>query len=121
MPHAGAPALPFSLDVGGLDYANLAAGFSCKEQTHPADANVWRWTGADCTTCACPGPTRPRAGGLTLTLRLSAGPPERAVPSAQRRPAGSRPPPTVPGSPACCLLPAPAQVTMAAVGGAWAA
>jgi hypothetical protein len=101
----GVPSLPFSLDIGGEDYKYLVAGFSGQERTpRTDDPNYWRWTFPD-AFLRVPWSDAAKARGGTITLRLSAGPPERAV--------HAPPPPgttlrrgEVPDTP---LVPAPAQ------------
>ncbi len=74
------PTLPLRVDIGGADYATLVAGWAGKERTLPTDPDTaqWRWAGHD-ALLRLPWPVAARQSGATLTLRLSAGPKERAV------------------------------------------
>jgi hypothetical protein len=68
---AQAPAWPYKLDVGNMDYPNLVTGFYIQERA-PSDQSDWRWTG-DHAIVRLPWPTQP--GGTTLaggklTVRL---------------------------------------------------
>jgi hypothetical protein len=103
------PTLPYRLDIGGLDYTSLVAGFSGKEKTHATDPDSaqWRWTFDD-AYLRLPWPDAARRSGATVTLRLSAGPATRAVHAA-----------AAPGAKAGAetpLVAAPALVTVSAGG-----
>ncbi len=68
---AAQSALPFSIDVGDMDYKWLVAGFY-KQEHAQGDQSDWRWTG-DHAILRVPWPTQP--GGKTLqggkvTVRL---------------------------------------------------
>ncbi|HMA37634.1 MAG TPA: hypothetical protein VKY74_24485 [Chloroflexia bacterium] len=111
------PELPFHLDIGGRDYEYLVAGFSGKEKTHPSDpdAAAWRWTYHD-AFLRLPWPASATAQGARLTLRLSAGPPERRVP-APKHPTAAESARLVPAPSGALMLPAPAQVSILASSG----
>jgi hypothetical protein len=108
---AVAPGLPFALDIGGLDYKYLVGGFTVQEKTKAADSDYWRWTGND-ALLRLPWPDTARAG-MTLTLRLSAGPAQRAV-LAPKNATPAQLATARPGPNGTTVLPAPAQVTILA-------
>jgi len=106
------PTLPVQIDIGGDDYDALVAGWAGKERTLPSDPDTaqWRWTG-QAALLRLPWPASARQIGATLTLRLSAGPKERAIllpakPTAAQQAAAIRLPSGLPA------LSAPAQVTV---------
>lgn len=65
------PAWPFTLDMGGLDYAYTVGGFYTQDQDAPG-APYWRWT-HDAALLRLPWAGAAGQGGR-LTLRLRAGP-----------------------------------------------
>ncbi len=72
--------LPLTIDMGGdFDYPYTVSGWFDKEQ----DSNgvTYRWTGPD-ATLRLPAPTTPTT--LTITMRVSAGPPQRCSAGANR-------------------------------------
>ncbi|MDQ2809664.1 MAG: hypothetical protein M3Z04_22545 [Chloroflexota bacterium] len=88
------------------------AGWAGKERTLPTDPDTaqWRWTGS-AALLRLPWPAGARQTGATLTLRLSAGPKERAIllptkPTAAQQAAAIRQPNGL------TTLAAPAQVTV---------
>lgn len=108
------PSLPYRLDIGGLDYQNLVAGFGGKEKTAPADPDTaqWRWTFHD-AYLRLPWPDSAKAGGATLTMSLSAGTKERRVP-APAHPTPEQTARLVLAPSGAKMLPSPAQVAISA-------
>ncbi len=105
------PPLPFQVDIGGADFRYLAAGFAPQEKTHPSDSDAWRWTGGNAYLRLPVGTGVSQT--LTLTLRLSAGPAQRAVPLPDK-PSAAQQAAAVRAPDGSLVLPAPATVTVAA-------
>jgi len=72
--------LPLNVDMGGtFDYPYTVSGWFDKEKD--SNGATYRWTGPD-AVLRLPAPTSPAT--LTVTLRLSAGPPQRCAPAPNR-------------------------------------
>ncbi len=72
--------LPLNIDMGGdFDYPYTVSGWFDKEQD--TNGATYRWTGPD-ATLRLPAPTTPTT--LTITMRVSAGPPQRCSTGANR-------------------------------------
>jgi hypothetical protein len=108
------PTLPVQVDIGGADYDTLVAGWGGKERTLATDPDTaqWRWTGPT-ALLRLPWPAAARTQGATLTLRLSAGPKERAVPLPDK-PTDAQKAAAFTALNGVQALSAPAQVTVAA-------